>query len=430
MNFKRIHIFNSLVFLGLLSINIIIFINRDIGYAYTQSLSYNQLYQIQECLGISKINYNQKDSLEIEFSSPNYNTSKWDITLPDSSTYTIIGKAKLKLLEGSFAYHLKNNIDTKKTITLKLNYVSQKTYEEGGRKRNSDVELQFCSVPLKNKKTFSEKHWVQSFQYTTEDEVKVSKKILRDSIRIVLSDNSLTKIKKIGSYILKKIGSKRGLPMDTMDFLSPLQRFEFAQKNKSKVWCGDFSDIFSFFANLEGIPTRSVWVEGDANGIKSAGHSFNETYVEELGKWIFIDLTSNTLGIQNANEEYLNTLQFYNGHQLKTSDLFLTIYHDSVYKTPIDYTNSFYNNYFGSNNNFVFYNSRQFNTQLYSFSEKIKRYFLKCPTFGIYSNQLQADNTKFYFKQMAAIFLVLYILYLAIFYFIYKISIHKKQNTI
>lgn len=426
MKYKHLYIFNGTIFIILLTINLFIYKNRDDGYAYKEYLNYNQLYQNKESLSIHKLSFNGTDSLRLTFAPNNYNSLKWQVTLPDSLSYININNPVLKLYEGAHNYSIKN-IETKDSIIkLRLNFITESTYKKNGRSRNSDVELMYASIPVETEKLYSTKQWIQSSDYTTEQEITIAKKILLDSIHVNSSDNAITKIQKIGSYILKKLDSKRGTPKDTMDLLSPLQRFEYAQKNKSKIWCGDFSSIFSFFANSAGITTRSVWLEGNANGILTAGHSFNESYIKELNQWIFVDLTSNTLSVQTNRGNYLNTIDFYNAHQLATDNLVVTSFNnDSIYKTPIKYSDSFYNDYFNPNVNFIFYFSSQFNKHLYSFSEKIKRYATKNSTFATYSNAPDMVNFKFYVKQGALLVLFLFTIYWIILSLILKSHIKK-----
>ena len=427
MKNKYLHIFNGIVFFVLLIINVFIYKNRDNGYAYKEYLSYNQLYQNKENLSIERLNFNGNDSLEVVFSKPNSNERKWQVLSPDSTKYICIKNPKIKLKEGNYNYHIKNIGSIDSLITIRLNYVSGNSYKKFGRNRNSDVELIYSSFPLENKNLYSINHWTQSSEHTTAKEILFAKKLLLDSMHIKSSDNSIIKIQKIGSYILKKLDKKRGISKDTMNVLSPLQSFEYAQQNNSKVWCGDFSNILAFFTNTEGIITRSIWIEGDANGINTPGHSFNETYIDELNKWIFVDLTSNTLSVQTIKGEYLNAIQFYNAFILGSDNLQIKSYkQDSIITNTIDYNNSFYNDYFNSSLNFVYYYSSQFNKQLYSFSGKIKRYIFKNPTFANYLNTTNTDNTKFHTKQNALLSLLMFTLYWIIISIILKRTNNNK----
>lgn len=401
MNTKRLHILNSIIFLALLIINIVIYKNRDNGYAYSEYVNYKQLYQPSDIPSIVNTRFNGNDSLALSISQESNNTN-WEIQLPDSSTYTCKGNPVIKLQEGIKNYQLKN-INSKDTaIHIRLNYVSETSYKKKGRNSTSDVELMDVSIPIKDQKLFSVNHWIQSSPFTTETDLIKAKQLLSDSMKVIPSENSVSKIQKIGSYIYRKIHRQLGTPNDSMDALSPLLQFNFAEQGKSEIWCGTYTNVFAFFANAAEVPTRSVWTDGEANGISTAGHNFNECYIKELKQWIFVDLMSNTLSLQTKNGHYLNTLDFYNLHQLRSTDIIVSSFkNDSIVKIDYDYTNSFYSNYFNPNVNFVYYYASQFDKQIYSPSEKIKRYVFKRPTFATFSNATSISNAKFYKKQIA-----------------------------
>lgn len=411
MNIKRLHIFNSIIFLGLLIINIVIYKNRDNGYAYKEYLSYNQLYQPSEMLSITKTRFNGIDSLALYFSQEQNHTA-WQIQLPDSKHYTCNGNPVIKLQEGIKDYQLKNTNAKDSAIHIRLNYVSEESYRKKGRSRVSDVELMSVSIPIQDKKRYSINHWTQSSEYTTDNDILIAKQILLDSMQVIPSENSVSKIHKIGSYIYKKIHHQLGTPNDSMDVCSPLKQFTLAQQGQSEIWCGSYTNIFSFFANTAGITTRSVWVDGQANGISTAGHNFNECYIKELNQWIFVDLMSNTLSLQTKNGHYLNSLDFYNLHQLHSSDIMVSsLKNDSIVKSEYDYSNSFYANYFNPKVNFVYYFASQFDEKLYTYSEKMKRYISKQATFANYSGMSNANNVIFYYKQGALLLLILFAIY-------------------
>ena len=420
MNYKRLHIFNGIIFLVLLIVNIVIYKNRDNGYAYTEYLNYKQLYQPSELQSITKTRFNGSDSLALYFSQEQ-NGAVWKIQLPDSTSYTCKGNPVIKLLEGIKDYQLKKINEKDSTIHIRLNYVSEASYKKKGRTRASDVELMQVSFPIQDKKSYSINHWAQSSEYTTDKEILIAKQILLDSMKVIPSENSVSKIQKIGSYIYKKIHQQLGTPNDSMDIYSPLKQFTLAQQGKSEIWCGSYTNIFSFFANTAGITTRSVWVEGEANGISSAGHNFNECYITELNQWIFVDLMSNTLSLQTKSGHYLNSIDFYNLYQLHSNDILVSSFkNDSIEKSEYDYSNSFYNNYFNSNINFVYYYASQFDKKLYNSSEKIKRYISKRSTFAVYSNADSISNAKFYKKQMILLALVAFSIYWLITFIILK----------
>jgi len=427
MKSKRLKILNGFILLTLLILNLLIFLNRDNGYAYTEVLNYNALYNIKENFQISRFAYNGNDSLSVFLNKQGGNVN-WEITVDSLNPYASEGSIQLKLIEGKHEYRIKNIEHKDESFSLGLNYVTDKTYQKAGRKRASDVELLYSSAGLDNEQIQSKDFWKQSSALTTEEEVKDVSSILKNDIKILYPDSAIEKIKKIGAYILARLQSKQGTPSDTMDKLSPQQRFDHALNNHSKVWCGDFADIFSLYANTAGITTRLVCTEGEAHGIPKSGHSFNECYIPELKQWVFVDLTSGTLFVQNSQGNYLNSIDFYNAHLLRSSDLKVTKFeNDSLFETPYLVNRSFYKDYFNMETYFVFYNAAQFSKDLYSFQNKWLRYIFKRPTFAVYANSSSVDNRLFYIKQGLFFSLLIFIGYLITVSFFTKLSKHKPD---
>ena len=124
MNYKSLHIFNSIIFLLLLIVNIVIYKNRDNGYAYTEYLNYKQLYQPSDLISINRTRFNGSDSLAL-YLSQEQNNALWEIQLPDSTHYTCKGNPVIKLQEGIKYYQLTNVNAKNSIIYIRLNYISE-----------------------------------------------------------------------------------------------------------------------------------------------------------------------------------------------------------------------------------------------------------------------------------------------------------------
>jgi hypothetical protein len=412
MRFLSYRIFNISIFLILLFINGYVFINRNEGFEYKEILSYNQLYQNKNDLCIKNMIFDPNGSIKVELSNISLNQNRWEVQLPDSTKYKSTTSLIIKLKEGVHHYKIKNLINKKIVITFKLNYVKAETYKTNGRQRETDIELLQSSIPFEEDNLFYMNHWTETSPYTSKQETFYAKNLLRDSMFISDNDHSIEKIQKIGIYLLKKLDKHRGIPKDKMDYISPLERLKAASKGDSKVWCGDFSALLSFFSNQAGINARALWIEGNANGIPMAGHSFNEVYIQEFNKWIFIDLTANTFFVQSSEGNYLNTIEFYNLFNIKSTNIKVTTFqNDTIISENLNYNTSFYNDYFNPDIKFIYYYSSQFNKDIYSLFNKFKRYFFPEATFGTYSNNSSIKNPKFYIKQFAFFTFVLFLIY-------------------
>ena len=408
MLFKSLNRLHIITFMLLVAINCWIYIHRDNGFAYTSFANQNQLYQSDETPYIQGFYLHTNESLEI-IVNPNSTQNNWLV-----EKRSLINKKNehhpiIKLQEGKHNYTLFNNSDS---ITLGFDYTKSQTYKQSNRTRESVVELCYSSIPINNNSIGTRSYWQQTSPYSNEQEINEVKKIVKDSLQIKTTDNNIQIIEKISAFILKHIGTDKGIPSDKMDSLSPFRQFNLAKTKQSKVWCGNFSDIFSFFAQCAGITTRLVCLEGKIGDISKSGHSFNEAYIKELQKWVFVDLTSNSLFAKSSSNQYLNSIEFYNLYKLSPKEITITRFiNDSIKQENFEVIKPFYDDYFQSNNQFVFYNNTQFKNNLYSFSSKLKRYAFKNSTYSIYTEAKDHENEKFYIKQFALGILLSFTLY-------------------
>jgi hypothetical protein len=422
---KYLNSFNGCIFLILLIINIWIYVNRNEGYAYQEISTYNQLYQYEEMTRISDFYLKGKDSLKLEIHSKELKTKKSN----DNCYYD----RTIKIDEGKKKYIIQSSDGEKNdSIVIGINLTSEQTYAQSGRKRDSNIALFYSNTAIGKYELYPLHHWKQYSQYTTSEEIIIVNQILLDSIKIHENDNSIIRIEKIASYVLKELDSYRGIPIDSMDIISPLEQFEFVKSKKSKVWCGNFSQIFSFLANNAGVLTRAVDVGGNIEGVVKPEpmHSFSEVFIKELNKWVFIDLTSKTLFVKSSSGELLNTIEFYHSHMLKNNLTIITFEQDSIIQIDYESIRPFYDHLFRQDSYFLFYFKTQFTSSFYDFSSKVKRYLTKSPTYAAYSNSKTSDNKKFYIKQFFIYTLLSFMLYslmCAILVYNYKKTLHNKK---
>ncbi len=167
------------------------------------------------------------------------------------------------------------------------------------------------------------------------------------------------------------------------------------------------ASIYSFFLHVQNIPSRLVTLEGKINEVYRAGHVFNEIYLKDQQQWVFSDLTSGAILVRNQKGTYLNTLDFYQAYK----DDFKYEFTGMDTAAGNKHLESFYDYYFQSNNNIVFYFKDQFSTDTYDFKTKLKRYLFPRPTFAVYGGNSAGDNFKFHIKQFAFLLLILFIVY-------------------
>jgi hypothetical protein len=65
--------------------------------------------------------------------------------------------------------------------------------------------------------------------------------------------------------------------------------------------------IYHFFANLAGIPTRLITLEGHIDKTITTGHSFAESFIPERGGWVRVDPSANKSYVWNLENRLLNS---------------------------------------------------------------------------------------------------------------------------
>lgn len=428
MKVKKLTLFNSIILISLLIVNLWIYLNRNNDFAYKDILTYNQLYSFRESKRISNFSYRGKDSIEVHI-APFTSNHKWLIQQNDSSFYSYGINPIVKLREGKNKYSIQySDSGSKTSIEFGLNLSTEESYKRSGKSLNADCEIFSSNVLNGNYSLYPLSKWKQTFPSGTPLELSLTATIIRDSIKINDSDSSILKIQKIASYILKYLDDDRGIPNDSMDQLSPLQEFQFAKNRRSKVWCGNFTNIFSYFANNSGLLTRYVTMEGKIGDVFKSPHVFNECFLKEHNKWILVDLTSKALYIKNSSGVFLNTIDLYNLHVLKTDKLIATTYEkDSIKEVDYSKIKDFYNYFFNQNTSFMFYYGAQFDANLYSFTSKFKRYISESPTCAYYAETLNTGNKKFYLKIFFFYSLLAFLAYWMIFLTIQRLFAKTKK---
>lgn len=396
MNKRKNFILCSIFVFLLLIINLWIFLHRHDGYAYTELLNYNQLYEISEADRIVGFERQSENSLLVKISSSLKNTS-WLVKYDngDSSVINNSNFPVLKFSERIHHYEIKFlNHPEHPAISLDIDYSPKNIYEEKGNSIPTNYEISNSSVPIGNYKLYGLSEWKYKNTRITQEEIKEAKKILETEIEILSTDNSLIKIEKIGKYVLDKLQTEEGIPNDVMNKLSPLNQFRFVCSKKSKLWCGNYAGIFNFFADCANIPARMVSIEGNLDEVDFSKHIFSECYIREQNRWAFVDLNSRKLNVRNLEGMFLNTVDLLNINTLKNYETITALCYNNGKTDTIPYeeVNQSEKHFFSNNAKFVFYFS-EINTM-----GKIKSYISANPYFAVYSNTVAISNAKFYLK--------------------------------
>ena len=120
-------------------------------------------------------------------------------------------------------------------------------------------------------------------------EVAEAERLLRD-MGVKPGDSARDRVVAIAGYLHRALYPHRGQPSPAMRRLSGFGQFQEALAGRSEIYCANHAEIFAFFANVAGVPTRLVDVGRTFDGLPVAAHAFAESYLPEQGGWAYVDL--------------------------------------------------------------------------------------------------------------------------------------------
>ena len=227
--------------------------------------------------------------------------------------------------------------------------------------------------------------WKQAFDDILPGEMSEAKKIA-DSI----TDEKFAtpdKIYSIGKFLYNKFSKQIGEPTALLGQASPIAQYKkLSASDSEKLWCGNFAELFCFFAWSKGITTRTIEImfAGDH-------HVLNECYIPEIGKWIMVDITTNIILAQHGNS-YLDLILF-KKLAAKKEALYAVRANDST-KEKLNVIPHQY-----LSNAPIYYYHRIADKKPYATINKIKRYFLPVSWYNIFDDK-KRSNLAFYLKEV------------------------------
>ena len=103
--------------------------------------------------------------------------------------------------------------------------------------------------------------------------------------------------------------------------MDPYSIFEEISAGTGHGWCTQNAQIFVFFANRAGVPTRFVFgANSQDSRLVYTGHSWAECYVKEKACWTYVDITMSILGVFDRRGVPLNSADIYQMCQHDTFD--------------------------------------------------------------------------------------------------------------
>lgn len=230
---------------------------------------------------------------------------------------------------------------------------------------------------------------------TDEAEIREAQTLTREYAGVSDNDPAFTKMLKIAAWI--KVSYRNcplGEPDSTFSALPLLEQYRAACRAESPIWCGTFARHFLLFCSANGLDCRFIeQVRGDYV------HAVNETYIPELGRWVFTDLMTDALFCEDTNGNILNTVDLLNINLRKDDQpvrVFFQKKDADEYAVSSRLTGDHWQNYFNEASLLNFYYTVDLK-QVYNPGAKLLRYAFPVSWYESYS-KTPPSNTSFYLR--------------------------------
>ncbi len=193
-------------------------------------------------------------------------------------------------------------------ISIHFGFYSSEYYAKGGRTQPDNYWLISADIPMGKFRQYPLSHWIDTFPYIGEDQKAEARRIIRDEMGITGGETTLEKIDKVCAYQIDRLQKHLGTPNDRIEAeISPFRIFQWVCADEGKLWCTQNAMIYHFFANMAGIPTRLITLNGHIDDVITTGHSFAESFIAEQGVWARVDTQANKFYVWNHENRLLNS---------------------------------------------------------------------------------------------------------------------------
>ncbi|MDB6167815.1 MAG: hypothetical protein JWM88_679 [Verrucomicrobia bacterium] len=193
-------------------------------------------------------------------------------------------------------------------LNFAVNVIAAAFYKKNGMTFANDVYLVDTDVPVGRFPRHPVSYWVDDYRYVGAANLAAADRVVREEMGVRDSDDTLTRIGKVMRHLRLKLADSGGVPKDDFRWMDPWLMCQEMISGTGKGWCTQNAQIYVFFANRAGIPTRFVFgANTQDDTIVYNGHSWAESWVKEQNRWSYVDMTQSLFGVADQHGALLNT---------------------------------------------------------------------------------------------------------------------------
>jgi hypothetical protein len=311
-------------FVLLLAANIYVFLNREWESSFYPT-SYATLYYPLDVPTIKEWRSLDRTHLQLCLQGA-VQVAEWQVYTDGLNPQRANGMTPLFAIDTTFAQvHSYRFVPVPATlcptIEISVQVYPREFYARLGMRRKTDVLIVRSNVPCGDFEQYSLKDWVDDYSYVGKEGLAETDRLLRDEVGIREGESTFARMEKITRYLRIKLKNARGIPKDDERWMDAWTLYSEMAAGTGKGWCTQHAQIYVYWANRAGIPTRFVFgARTQDNTITYTGHSFAESFIREQNRWAFVDLSHSFIYVTDKKGQALNTAELFHLNQLNAFD--------------------------------------------------------------------------------------------------------------
>lgn len=324
MRNKWIKRFLIVLFLLLLATNVFVFLNREWESSF-YPVSYATLYYPLDVPTIREWKVVDRTHLQL-FLKGAVQVSEWQVFTDGENPQRATGMSPSITIDTTFAQlHTYRLVpvpaDLCPAVEISVQVYPREFYNRLGMNRSTDNLVVRANVPCGDFDQFALKDWVDNYDYVGKEALAETERLLRTEVGIPDGESTFARMEKLTRYLRIKLKDARGVPKDDERWFNPWRLYNEMVAGTGKGWCTQHAQIYTYWANRAGIPTRFVFgARTENNTVTYTGHAFAESFIKEQNRWAFVDLSHALIYITDKTGSVLNTAELFHLNQFNAFD--------------------------------------------------------------------------------------------------------------
>ncbi len=300
------------LFVVLLLLNLYVFFTREWESSYYPS-TYATLYYPLDDPTIREWKLLDRNRIQLDLSCVSQ-VQSWQVLTDGRSPQTALGMQPSFHIDTTFAQrHAYQLVPVPpgacRTIDLTIQFYPTEFYASLGMKHD-DVYIVRANVPCGDFEQFAVADWVDDYGYVGRESLAAVDRAIQKEVGITDADPAFTRMEKLTRFLKGRLANIGGVPKDDERWMNPWLLYNELVAGTGKGWCTQNAQVWVFWANRAGIPTRFVFgARTQDNTIVYTGHSWAECYIGEQHRWAFMDFMDGLIYVTDRNGLVLNSAE-------------------------------------------------------------------------------------------------------------------------